>query len=93
MLKIIPILIVLQLSIDVKENNKIDIDRGNGNKTNLLNLSTSKKSIGVSYLTSKSAKKGNNNPNSSSNNTKKSVEAAKGSDYLTLGAKKALNLL
>ena len=86
-------LILLQSSIDVAGNNEVGKNAENGNKINLSNLSVSKRSTRTSYLIFKSAKKGGNNSNSSSSNTKKVVKAAKRSDYLTLGTKKAFNLL
>ena len=77
---------ILQSLIDrVNENEICRIENG-GNKTNLSNLSTSKKFIGAGYLTSKGTKK-------SGSNTKKGVETIRDSNYLTLGTKKAFNLL
>ena len=53
----------------------------------------SKKSTKAGYLTFKGAKKGSRNLNNSGGNNKKGVKATRGSNYLTLGAKKAFNLL
>ena len=86
-------MIFLQSSIDVSGNNRDDGGENGGNKTNLSNSSTSKMFIGTGYLTFQGAKKGGGNPNSNSGNIKKSVKAAKGSNYLTPSAKKTFNLL
>ena len=72
------LLSILQ-SIDMAEKDEIGGSKSGGNKTNLSNLSPSKRSTRAGYLTSGGAKKG--------------VKAAKGSDYLTLAAKKAFNHL
>ena len=77
--------IILQLLIDVTNENEISGVKSDGNKTNLSNLSATKKSTRAGYPTSEGAKKGGGN-------TKKSVKAAKGFNYLILGAKKAFNL-
>ena len=45
--------IVLQSLINVAVENKVGGDEGNGNETNWLNSSVSKKSTGADYLTSK----------------------------------------
>ena len=74
---------ILQL-IDVADEDKVGESGDNG--TNLSNPSTSTRSTRAGYLTSKGAKKGDGN-------TKKGVKAARGSDYLTLAAKKAFNSL
>ena len=71
-------------SIDMVDKDEVNEDDGNG--TNLSNPSASMKSIGACYLISGDAKKGGSN-------IKKSVKAAKGSDYLTPVAKKAFNHL
>ena len=58
-------------SIDVPDIDKVGEDKSDGNATNLLNLSGSKRSTGSDYLTSGGAKKGGNN-------TKKGVKATRG---------------
>ena len=83
MFGISPTLIILQSSIDVAGDNEVGRDKGGGNKTNLSNLYSSKKSTRVGDLTSKGTKKGGSNLNSDGNNTKKGVKAARGFDYLT----------
>ena len=93
MLKISLILIILQSSIDVLKDNKIDGGEIGSNKTKLSNSSASKKSTKTGYPTFKDAKKGGGKPNSNGGNIKKDVEATWGSDYLTSGTKKAFNLL
>ena len=75
--------IILQL-IDVADKN--EVGESGGDRTNLSNLSTLTKSTGAGYLTSRGAKR-------DGGNTKKGVEAARGSDYLTSAAKKAFNHL
>ena len=75
----------LQL-IDAADKDKFAGGKIGGNETNLSNLSTSKKSTKTGYPTFKSTKKGGGN-------IKKGVKAAKGSDDLTLTAKKAFNHL
>ena len=82
---------ILQLLIDTADEDKF-LEKG-GNETNLSNPSVSKRSTKAGYLTSKSAKKGGNNPKRGGCNTKNSVKAARGSNYLTLVAKKAFNHL
>ena len=57
-----------------------------GDKTNLSNPSTSKKSTGASYLIFEGGKK-------VGGNTKKDFKAAKSFNYLILGAKKVFNFL
>ena len=64
-----------------------------GNKMNLSNLSSSKKSIRAGYLTSKGIKKGGNNPKRGGGNTKKGVKVTRGSDYLIPDIKKVFNHL
>ena len=93
MLKISPISIVFQSLIDAVGNTKVDGGEGNGNKTNLSNLSISKKFTKAGYLIPKSAKKSGNNLNSGGDSTKQDVKAVNGSNYPTLAAKKAFNLL
>ena len=73
-------------SIDVADKNEIGDDKSGGDKINLSNLSASKKSNKVDYLTFEGAKRGGAN-------TKKDVKAAEDSDYLNPGAKKAFNYL
>ena len=73
-------------SIDAADENKFIDNESGGNEKNLLNPSTSKKSIRAGYLTSGGVKK-------SDGNTKKGVKAAKGFDYLILAPKKAFNHL
>ena len=75
------------------DKNEVGGDENGSNKTNLLNLSALWKSIGAGVLNSKGAKKGASNSKKSSGNIKKGVEAARGSNYLTSGAKKVFNLL
>ena len=84
---------ILQLSIDAADKNEVDEGESGGDETNLLNPSASKRSTRAGYLTSRKAKKGGNNTKKAGGNTKKGVEAARGSDYLTLDAKKAFNHL
>ena len=86
-------LTILQSSIDMAEKNEVGGGESDGNETNLSNPSASKKSTKAEYLTSGGAKKGGNNPKMGGGNTKKGVEAARSSDYLTLDAKKAFNHL
>ena len=74
----------MQLSIDTADKN--EVGESGGNKTNLSNLSISKKSTKAGYLIFNDRKKG-------SGNIKKDVKAAKDSNYLILDAKKAFNLL
>ena len=93
MLKISLILIVLQSSINEAGNNKVGGSEDGGNKTNLSNSSAFKKSIKVDYPTSNGAKKGGSNSYSGGGNIKKGVQAARGSVYLNLDAKKAFNVL
>ena len=93
MLKTSPISIFLQLLINTAGNNKTDGNEKDGNKTNLLNLSASKKSIKAGYLTSKGTKKSGGNPNSNGSNTKKGIKTTKSFNYLTPDAKKVFNLL
>ena len=81
-------LTILQSLIDEDKVGRIDYG---DNKTNLLNLSASKRFIGVGYPTSKATKFGNGNINSNNCNTKKSFETAKNFDYLTLDTKKTFN--
>ena len=71
-------------SIDMADEN--GVVESSGNKTILSNPSVPTRSIKVGYPTFGGAKKG-------SGNTKKSVKAARGSDYLTSAAKKAFNHL
>ena len=77
------LLIILQ-SIDAADKDKVGVGESIGNETNLSNSSLSKKYTRVGYLTSKGAKTG-------SGNTKKGVETAKVSDYLTPAIKKGFN--
>ena len=93
MLKTSPTSIVSQSSINTAGNNNVCGNKNSNNKTNLLNSFTSKKSLGAGYLASKGVKKDGGNPNSGGDNTKKDIKAARGSDYLTPGAKKAFNFL
>ena len=79
--------------IDAIGNNEIGRGKVGANETNLSNSFISNKSIRAGYLIFKSTKKGGGNSNSSGSNTKKGVKAAKGSNYLTQGAKKTFNLL
>ena len=76
--------IILQLSIDGTD--KDEVDESGDKKTNLSNLSLSKKSTRAGFLTSKGTKKG-------SGNIKNGVKAARGFDYLTPDIKKAFNHL
>ena len=73
-------------SIDVADEDKVNRNKSDDKETNLSNLFASKKSTGAGYLTSENAKK-------SGGNIKKSVKAAKGSDYLTPAAKNVFNYL
>ena len=77
---------MLQSSIDAANKDEIGRSKIGGNKINLSNPSVSKRFIGAGYLTSKGTKRGDGN-------TKKGVQAAQGSNYLTLDAKKAFNYL
>ena len=86
-------MIVFHLLIDVTGNNEFGRGEGYGIEINLSNLSAFKKSIGVGYLTFKSAKKGDGNLNSGGGNIKKNVKAARGFNYLISGNKKVFNLL
>ena len=90
MLKIGQTLIVLQLSIDATDDNKVGESKDSGNETNLSNSSASKKSTGADYLTFNGNKKGGGNFNSGSGNIKKDVKAVTGFNYLILGAKRPL---
>ena len=72
--------------IDTPDEDEIGGGGSGGNKTNLSNLSTSKKSTAAVYLISESVKRGGSN-------IKKDVKAAKDSDYLTPATKKAFNHL
>ena len=83
MLKMSSTWIVLQFLIYAANNNEVSKGEDNGNKTNLSNSFTSKKSTRASYPTFKGAKKGGTN-------TKKGVKTARNSNYLTLGNKKSL---
>ena len=93
MLIISPTSIILELLINAAGNNKACRGESGGNKTYLSNLSAFRKFTRTGYLTFKGTKKGGGNPNSRGSNTKNCVKAAKGSNYLTLGTKKAFNLL
>ena len=73
-------------------NNDVGGGKTGGNKTNLLNSSSSKKSIKTGYLISKNAKKSGGNSKNGNGNTKKGVKAARSFNYLTLGTPKAFNL-
>ena len=84
---------ISQLLIDAVDKNKIGRDESGGNKTNLSNLSASKKSTKTGYLTLKNAKKGSNNSKKGGGNTKKGITATKSFDYLTPGTKKTFKLL
>ena len=68
------------------DEDELGNDESGGNKTNLSNLSASKKSTGTGHLTFESAKRGGGN-------VKKGVEAGRDSDYLNPVAKKAFNHL
>ena len=72
--------------MDAISEDKYGRDEGSGNKTNLSNSFTSKKSFEAGYLTSKNAKKGGDN-------TKKNVKAIKNFNYLIPHAKKVFNFL
>ena len=76
--------LIISQSIDVVNEN--GVGESGGNETNLSNLSVLTRSTGAGYITSGDTKRGGGN-------TKKSVEATKGSDYLTSAAKKAFNQL
>ena len=84
---------ILQLFLDAADENEVGRIKSGGNEINLSNLSASKGSNESAHLISKNAKKDNSNTNSGGNNTKKSVQAAKGSNYLIPGTKKASNHL
>ena len=75
--------IILQ-SINVADKDEVNESDDDG--TNLSNLSASTRSTRAGYLTFGGTKR-------SGSNTKKTVEAAKGSDYLTPAAKKAFNYI
>ena len=77
---------ILQLLIDLAIEDEFGESKNIGNKTNLSNLSTSKKSTKVGYLTFEGAEKGGGN-------IAKGVEASKSSNYLILDVKKTFNLL
>ena len=79
----------MQLLIEAEDEDEVDEGESNSNETNLSNLSASKRSTKAGYLTSKDAKKGGDNLKRGGRNTKKSVKAARGSDYLILYATKA----
>ena len=68
------------------DENEFGTDKSDGNETNLSNSSALKRSTGAGYLTSGGVKKGDGN-------TKKSVKAARVSDYLIPDAKKNFNHL
>ena len=78
--------ITLQLLINKADEDAVGRSESGGNKTNLSNPSTSKRSTKIDYLTSKDNKRG-------SGNIKKGIEAARGFDYLTPNSKKAFNHL
>ena len=82
-LSLIGLLTILQ-SIDVADED--EFGESGDNKTNLLNPFALTRSTGAGYLTSVGAKK-------DGGNTKKSVEAARGSNYLIPAAKKIFNHL
>ena len=84
---------ILQLLIDMADKYKVNRSENGGNKTNLSNLFTSKRSTGASYLTFGGAKKDGDNPKRGGGNTKKGVKSAKGSNYLTSDAQKTFNHL
>ena len=71
-------------SINVADEDEVGESGSNG--TNLSNLSASRRSTGVGYLSFGGAKKGEGN-------IKKGFKAARGSDYLILAAKEAFNHL
>ena len=85
--------IISQLLINTSNKNELGGGKSGSNKTNLKNLSTSKKFIKAGYLTSEGAKKSVNNFKKGAGNTQKGIKAAKGSDNLTLNAKKNFNHL
>ena len=85
--------IILKPLINKASANEIGRSDSGSNATNLSNSFAFKKSTKVGYLIFKGAKKGGNNLNSGGGNTKKDVEAGRGFNYLTLGAKKFFNLL
>ena len=93
MLKTSPILIVLQLLLDVADNNEIGGVEGSVNEINLSNLFTFKNFIRAGYLTSNNAKKNDGNSNRNADSTKNGVKIAWNSNYLTLDVKKTFNLL
>ena len=72
--------------IDTADNNETGRGKGSDNKINLSNLSMSKKSIGASYLTFENTKRGGSN-------IKKSIKAARNSNYLNPDTKKTFNFL
>ena len=84
---------ILQSLIHEADKNEVGRSKNSVNEINLSNPSASKRSIGAGYLISEGAKKTSDNPKRGGGNTKKVVIAAKGSDYLTLDAKKAFNHL
>ena len=84
---------ILQSLIAVADKDNVDASKSDGNKTNLSNLFTFKKSIGAGYLTSKGSRKGSENSKKGSHNTKKCVKADRGSNYLTPNTKKIFNHL
>ena len=87
------LLTILQSLIDVAEKDEVGGVESDSNKTTLSNPSALKKSIRTGYLTLQGAKKSANNLKKGGGNTKKGVKAARGSNYLILDAKKALNHL
>ena len=85
--------IILQLLINAADGDEVGRGESGGNKTNLLNPSASKRSIGADYLTSKGAKNDGNNRKKSGSNITKGVKAVRDSDYLTPNTKKVFNHL
>ena len=79
--------------IDAANEDEVDGGASGGNKTNLSNLFTLKKSIEADYFSYKGAAKGGDNLKRGIGNTKKGVKAARGSNYLIPGAKKVFNHL
>ena len=75
------------------DKDEVGEGKSSGNKTNLSNPSTSKRSTKASYLTSKGVKKWVNNPKKTGDNIKNCVKAVGDFHYLIPNAKKAINYL
>ena len=90
-ISLISLSIILQLLINAADENRVG--KNSNNETNLSNSSASKKSIRTGYLTFKDTKKVGKKLKKGDGNTKKGIQAAKNSNYLTLDAKKTFNHL